>query len=395
VKHSKKLFTLTLFTFAIFHYNYLFSQLSVAKKMTDSEMKRNPEAWTIDFVKTPRWNYTQGLVTLSVLELWQKTGNRVYFDYAKYYADKFIDSTGNIKGYRMDEYSLDRVNSGKILFVLYRQTNDGKYKKAMDLLREQLRQQPRTSESGYWHKKVYPHQMWLDGLYMASPFLAQYAKEFKDSAAFDEVVLQFLTVQEHTYDSKTGLNYHGWDESREQQWANKETGCSPNFWGRAQGWYFMALVDILDFLPESHKQRQSIISIIQNMAAALQKVQDKSSGVWYQVLDQGSKEGNYLESSCSSMFVYSLYKAIRKGYIDKAFLQTANNGYNGILNTFIKENADSTISITKVCSVAGLGGNPYRSGTYEYYVSEPVRDNDPKAVGPFILASIEKEFFSK
>jgi unsaturated rhamnogalacturonyl hydrolase len=360
-------------------------------RMANSEMKRNPEAWTIDFVKTPRWNYTQGLVSLSLLELWQHTKNAKYYEYAKAYADKFIDENGIIATYKTGEYSLDRVNSGKILFILYKVTGEKKYKIAIDTLRAQLLKQPRTSDGGYWHKKVYPNQMWLDGLYMASPFLAQYAKDFNESEAFNEVALQILLIQKHTYDSLTNLNFHGWDESRQQQWADPKTGCSPHVWGRAQGWYFMALVDVLDFLPEYHPQRPFIISVLQNMAKSLAKIQDKNTGLWYQVLDQGNREGNYLEASASAMFTYAMLKSVRKGYLTKSYLTIAKNGYNGINKYLIRHNSDSTLSITRVCAVAGLGGDPYRDGSYEYYIHETIRDDDPKAVGPYILASIEFE----
>jgi len=224
---------------------------------------------------------------------------------------------------------------------------------------------------------------------MGAPFYAQYAKEMNQPELFDDVVKQFQLVHKYTYNSETGLNYHGWDESREQAWADSITGCSPHYWGRAMGWYAMALVDVLDFIPENHAGRQSIVDILNQVASGVKKYQDTETGLWYQVLDQGSREGNYFEATASSMFTYSLLKAVRKGYICNDYKQVAKNAYEGIAKNLIKYNSNGTISLTKCCSVAGLGGNPYRDGSYEYYISEPIRDNDPKGVGPFILASLE------
>ncbi|MBV5348109.1 glycoside hydrolase family 88 protein, partial [bacterium] len=206
---------------------------------------------------------------------------------------------------------------------------------------------------------------------------------------FDDVVKQFVLVHKYTYNPKTGLNYHGWDESKEQKWADPKTGCSPHYWGRAEGWYAMALVDVLDYLPQNHSGRAKILEILNQVAAGIKKHQDQKTGLWYQVLDQCNREGNYLEATSSSMFTYSLLKAVRKGYISKDYKTVALKAYSGILENLIKNNSDGTISLTKCCSVAGLGGNPYRDGSYEYYIKEPVRDNDPKGVGPFIMASLE------
>ncbi len=360
-----------------------------AMKMADSEIKQFPDPWTVDFNPRPVWNYTQGLIAFSMIKLWQQNGNEVYFNYAQKYADKFIDSAGYLSAYKVEDYNIDAVNSGKFLFDLYKHTKDERYLKAINLLRDQLKSHPRTSEGGFWHKKRYPHQMWLDGLYMGAPFYAQYAKETNQPEIFDDVVKQFQLVHKYTYNSEMGLNYHGWDESREQSWADSITGCSPNYWGRAMGWYAMALVDVLDFIPENHAGHQSIVDILNQVASGIKKYQDKETGLWYQVLDQGSREGNYLEATASSMFTYSLLKAVRKGYISDDYKQVAKNAYLGIIENLIRYNADGTISLTKCCSVAGLGGDPYRDGSYEYYIKEPIRDNDPKGVGPFILASLE------
>ncbi|MGV3541506.1 MAG: glycoside hydrolase family 88/105 protein, partial [Rufibacter sp.] len=271
-----------------------------------------------------------------------------------------------------------------------------KYKIALDDLRDQMRTHPRTAEGGFWHKKIYPHQMWLDGLYMASPFLAQYGATYNEPAVFDEVAHQIILVDKHTYVKEKNLFYHGWDEKREQKWADPKTGLSPNVWGRAMGWYAMALVDVLDFLPKNHPERNKIVAITQKMAGALAQYQEPKTGLWYQVVDQGGREGNYLEASASSMFTYFLVKASKKGYIDQSkYLPLAQKAYQGILENLIRKEADGTISITQVCAVAGLGGTPYRDGTYEYYINEERRDNDPKAVSPFIMASLEFEELNK
>ncbi len=357
-------------------------------RMADSEMKRNPESWMLDFSEKPKWNYCHGLVLQSIEKVWEQTKNQVYFDYVKSYADTMIDKSGKIATYKLSDFNIDRVNSGKILFLLYTQTKEERYKIALDTLCKQMSLQPRTSDGGFWHKKIYPNQMWLDGLYMASPFLAQYAAAFNKPALFDDVALQLLTVAKHTYDPNTGLYYHGWDESKTQQWANPQTGQSPNFWSRSIGWYMMAMVDVLDFLPENHPQRPEIIQILQNLSVSLEKFQDPATQLWYQVTDKVGAEGNYLESSASAMFIYTWAKGAQKGYLDKRFLEKAKETYQQFILKFVKNNADGTISVTDGCAVAGLGGDPYRSGTYGYYISEPVRDNDPKATGPFIMASI-------
>ena len=361
------------------------------ERMARSEMKRFAQPWMIENATKPRWGYTHGLVVKAMLETWKSSGEKAYYNYAKIYADSLIDARGKIK---MDylSFNLDNVNPGKILFDFYALTKDQRYKTAMDRLRKQLKEQPRTSEGGYWHKLKYTHQMWLDGLFMATPFLAQYGATFEDKTAFADVLNQISLINKKTYDSKTGLYYHGWDESKEQAWANKVTGCSPNFWSRSIGWYAASLVDVLDYLPKETKGREKVLAIVRNLAATLIRYQDTASGVWYQVTDQGNRKGNYLESSASSMFVYFLSKSINKGYIAKSYVAPTTKAFNGLIKTFIKNEADGTITITNCCSVAGLGGDKvYRDGSFEYYIGEPVIENDPKSVGPFILASIQFE----
>ena len=358
-------------------------------KMSDSEMKRNPEGWMLDFSTAPKWNYCHGLVLQSILQTWSKTNDQKYFDYAYDYADLMINDKGEIKTYKLREYNIDRINSGKMLFPIYKQTHQEKFKEALDTLRSQLNTHPRTADGSFWHKKVYPNQVWLDGLYMACPFIAEYGKTFNEPALFDEVCLQIIDAHKYLLDPKTGLYYHGWDESRQQKWANPETGLSPNFWSRSIGWYMMAMIDALDFIPETHPQRPQVIKILQDLCRSVEKFRDPKTGMWYQVTDQINREGNYLESTGSIMFIYTWVKGYQKGYLDKNYKKKGEEAYKQYVKRFIKEEADGTLSVTDCCSVAGLGGEKiYRDGSFEYYISEPVRDNDPKATAPFIMTSI-------
>ncbi|UII23409.1 glycoside hydrolase family 88/105 protein [Fulvivirga ligni] len=360
-------------------------------KMAQSEMHRTPDAQYLDFRPKPKWEYTNGLMCSAMLRVYDKTGDKAFFNYAKAYADSMVNEQGQVKTYKLTDYNIDRVNPGKFLIDLYNETGQENYKKAIEMLRDQMREHPRTSEGGFWHKKRYPHQMWLDGIYMGSPFLAKYAATFNEPQLFDDVANQIYLIDKHNYDPVTGLYYHGWDESKEQDWANKETGLSENFWGRGMGWLAMALVDVLDYFPQDHPKREMILQIADKMAQGVVKYQDEKTGVWYQVLDKGEKDGNYLEASASSMFAYFLLKGVEKGYLDPKYKDTAIKAYDGVVKQFIKNESNGDVSIIEVCAVAGLGGDPYRSGTYEYYINEKKRDNDPKAVGPFIMASLYYE----
>ena len=327
----------------------------------------------------------------SVLEIWKQTGDQTYFDWAKIYADSLINDSGKIRMNYLS-FNIDNINPGKTLFDLYEQTNDDRYKVAMDTLVKQMTEQPRTSEGGFWHKKVYEHPMWLDGIFMASPYLAQYAKEFNDTTLFNEVVKQVTLMAKKSYDPKTGLYFHGYDESRSQIWANKETGCSPNIWSRSIGWYAAAVVDVLDYLPENTAGRDEVLAIVDTLAKNIVKYQDPQSGVWWQVTDQGNRQGNYLESSASALFVYFLSKAINDGYIPRdQYLEATNKAFEGLIKQFIKEEPNGTYTLTNCCAVAGLGGKGNRDGSFAYYISEPVIENDPKSVGSFILAALEYE----
>lgn len=360
--------------------------LKWSERMALSVMKRYPEAWKVQDTEKPKWNYKHGLLTFSFEQLYRKTGKQKYFDYDNAYAKKLIDSTGVILNYDIEKYNIDMINAGKTLFFLYDKTKDERYLSALKTLRKQLEGQPRTPSGGFWHKKIYPNQMWLDGLYMGAPFYAQYTKEFENGRGFDDIAKQFELIYSKTLDTDTGMLFHAWDESKAMDWADKETGLAPNFWSRSMGWYVMALVDVLDYFPEDHSKRQALIDILNNVSTALVKVQDES-GVWYQVPNLAGKEGNYLETSSTAMFAYGFAKGVKNGYLSEEFLKVANHAFDGLIK-LVTVDDDGEIHITQVCKSAGLGGNPYRDGSFEYYISEPIVTDNLHGTGPFILAAL-------
>ena len=355
-----------------------------ATRMADSMLKRHIST-------AARWHYEHGLLLLAIERVWRATGATRFHDHVKDTIDLFVDPQGDIRTYSLEEYNLDQINPGRLLFPLYRDSGDKRYKLAAMLLRAQLADQPRTRSGGFWHKQIYPAQMWLDGIYMAAPFYAAFARTFDEPSAFDDIAHQIILIEQHTRDPNTGLLYHAWDASTQQRWANQETGCSPHFWGRAMGWYAMALVDVLDEFPVEHPRRAEIVAILGRLAAAVTQVQDATSGLWYQVLDQGARAGNYLEASASCMFVYALARGARQGYLPADYLAAARQGYEGIVRDLITVDSQGLVTLERVCAVAGLGGDPYRDSSFAYYVGERVAANDYKGVGPFILASLELE----
>lgn len=357
--------------------------------MALSIMERNPDPVYLDFREDPKWEYTFGLVLKSIERVHKATGDQKYLDYIDAYYDFMISDDGNIKKYDITNFNIDRIAPGRPLFYLYDETGKDKYKKAIEKLRYHLKYQPRNHLGGFWHKHRYPWQMWLDGAYMGSPFYAEYSQRNNEYENFDDVALQIKLMFEYMRDPDTGLLYHGWDQSRTQRWADPETGLSPNFWGRAMGWYAMAIVDVLDYFPENHPQRDDLILILDELVEALVNFQDQESGVWYQVVDQGDRDGNYLEASASIMFTYAIKKGANEGYLDKSYHEVAERAFEGILDEFIEVDENGLVNINKVCAVAGLGGDPYRSGSYEYYVNERIQVNDTKATGPFIKLSLE------
>ena len=356
-------------------------------RMAESVMRRNPQAHR-------RWDYTQGVVLGAIERVALARDDQRMLDYVHANMARWITPMGDITGYRLDEYNIDEVSQGRLLFGMLRRTRDERYRYAIDLLREQLRTHPRTPEGGFWHKQIYPQQMWLDGLYMGQPFFAEYARTFNEPAAFDDIARQFLLVARHTRDPRTGLMYHAWDYAKAQPWADTATGLSPHFWARAMGWYVMGVVETLDHFPADHPDRAGIIQTLRDAAEGIARVQDPVTGLWWDVMDQPNRAGNYLEASASSMFAYALAKGARLGYIDASYRAVAERGFDGLLSNLVRENADGTVSLINVVQVSGLGGNPrrdgsYRDGSYAYYVSEPVVTDDYKGVGPFILAALE------
>ena len=364
-------------------------------RMTESEMIRYPESWQLDFQPRLKWDYCVGLELQAMLDVYARYNDPKIVDYAVAFADTMINDKGEIKTYKLEEYNIDRVNPGKYLIQVYDITKDPKYKKAIDLLRSQLDTHPRNEDGGFWHKKIYPNQMWLDGLYMASPFYAEYAMRNSQVNDYQDVINQFVLAAKHTYDPSNGLYRHATDVSRKERWADPETGQSQHSWGRAMGWYAMGLVDALEFIPATEPNRDAMLRILDNVAFQIRRLQDPATGVWYQVLDKSGEPGNYLESSASAMFVYSLFKAVRLGLLDESYLDVALKGYHGIIDQFITVDENGLVSLNQACAVAGLGGKNYRMGDYDYYINETIRSNDPKAVGPFIMGSLEYERLPK
>jgi unsaturated rhamnogalacturonyl hydrolase len=362
--------------------------LKWSDRMAQSVMKRHPEAGKYQDARRSRWDYKVGLLMTSFEKLYQTTGKEIYFDYMLDYAQTMVDSTGQIADYDLEEYNIDLINPGKFLFFIYENTGDDRYLTALHTIRSQLDGHPRTNSGGFWHKKIYPYQMWLDGLYMGTPFYARYNVTFENGNKIDDIVNQYVQIQTHNMDEETGLLYHAWDESKQMDWADKETGKSPGFWGRSLGWYAMALVDVLDYIPEDNPKRDLLISYLNDLAEALVKVQDAETGLWWQVPDRAGEEGNYLEASSSSMFAYTFAKAVKNGYLPQEYRTTAEKCFQGLIDELVVVDPDGEVHLTKVCCSAGLGGNPYRDATYNYYVNERVETDDMHGMGPFILAAL-------
>ncbi|WP_166566050.1 glycoside hydrolase family 88 protein [Emticicia sp. CRIBPO] len=385
--------TFLLILLCLFSIQHVSAQQPYSIRMADSFMSWYKDSIAVKPGRPAGWDYEQGLMHQALEKVFYRTAEPKYFEYIRKDMDRYVQKDGSIRTYKYDEFNIDNIPTGKALLMLYQQTQPDKekYKLAADQLWKQLENQPRTKEKGYWHKKRYPNQMWLDGLFMAEPFSAEYSKIFNKPEHFDDIANQFALIEKYAVDEKTGLIYHAYDESKEMPWADKKTGRSPHFWSRAIGWYAMALVDVLDYFPENHPERANLIKYLQRLAPVLVKYQDPKSGTWFQMTALSTRKGNYLEASASCMFVYSLAKGVRMGYLKPEFLAAAQKGYAGILKEFVEVEKDGTISLNKTVSVGGLGGTPYRDGSYEYYLSEPIRKNDLKGVGPFIFASVEME----
>jgi unsaturated rhamnogalacturonyl hydrolase len=362
------------------------------ERIAQSFLRMHPDSINYpNEMKSRRWNYEQGLMLEAFYRMWQFNRDSSYLRYIKNNLDHYIQDDGIIRTYSYQEFQLDNVTPGKAALRLYNLTKNNKYKIAAGTLRRQLAEQPRTKNGGFWHKKIYPYQMWLDGLYMAGPFYAYYSVSFEDSAALDDAVNQFLLITQNSYDSCTGLYFHGWDESKQQRWADPQTGCSPSLWGRSLGWFAMALVDILEFVPESHPKRTELLKILNSLSVNMLKQRDDKTKLWYQVVDKPNEKGNYLEASVSSMMAYTYAKGVNCGYLPLEFRTHAEETWNGILEQLVYIDTSGIIHLNHVCSVSGLGGNPYRDGSVAYYINEPQRTDDFKGYGSFLLAAIELE----
>ena len=364
--------------------------------MAESEMKRCPAAADLDGMGGKlKWNYTTGLELLSFLDAAYPSARSQgpVLEYVDAWYDAIIREDGSVgANYKKANYSLDHVCPARTLFKLYELTGKQKYRACMDSIYAQVCSQPRTEAGAFWHKKIYPYQVWLDGLYMGSPFYAEYSATFLNSTHekyvnFDDIADQFRVAYSKCYDYSTGLLRHAWDETGGMFWADPYTGRSAHSWGRAMGWYVMALVDVLDWVPADHPARPDLLGILHGILETLPRYADKETLMWYQVLDCPGREGNYIESTCSAMFTYAYLKAVEKGY-EPQYAKYAKRLYRNLVKTFIREEADGTITLTQCCAVAGLGGKDHRSGDYEYYIHEKITENDPKGVGPFIWASL-------
>ena len=393
--------------------------------LTYSEMQRTPRSYMLDFATKPKWSYVMGIELEGMLDTYLRYGGEDIRLYCQEYCDTMIRKDGTIRGFNILDYNLDNIRTGHFVTRMYQHWPEEKNLKAMQLMMKQLQDQPRTKvDHVFWHKAIYAYQVWLDGIFMSLPFRCLTApiveaqkpkakgQKLNANAIYDDAVDQLKITYQRTLDPKTGLNRHAYDETRNTFWADRETGLSQHCWARAQGWYSMALIEVLDAVPENYARRSELIDLLRKDLDAVVKWQDKKTGTWYQVMDSPSREGNYLESTASSMFAYVLLKAARKGYVGESYREAGKRAYEGIIKNMICIHPDRTISLTNCCSVAGLGPaatpdveaamkkinpkgkvneNRRRDGSYQYYLSEPIRDNDAKGVGPFIWASLEME----
>ena len=357
------------------------------------ETKPEAPIWNIENIrqgKKPAWNYIDGCMMTSLYSIYKLTGDKKYIDFIEKFIDFYVFEDGSIRGYELDTYNLDNINEGRILFDLYAITGKEKYNKAIELLYSQIVQQPRTVYGNFWHKKIYEHQVWLDGIYMSEVFYTRYVAE-RGNGDFSEIIKQFNAIYDHMYDKTKRLYYHGWDTSKKAFWADKETGLSKNFWLRSIGWYTVGLVDTISYLPESAtKEKAALVTIFKNTIEGLEQYIDKDTNMFWQVPNFIGREGNYAETSGSSMIAYAMMKGARLGVIDKRFAQVGKSVFEGICKKYLTE-TEGKLNLGGICLVAGLGpeNNRRRDGSYEYYISEPVVENDAKGTGPFVMAYTE------
>lgn len=362
---------------------------SIAEQIVQSTLNQYPDPKTFPVYAPNRWNYEYSYFLLGSYALGKKVDNPAFVAYPKKWLDGFVEESGGFrKGvYRMDEYKLDDVIPARLAILFHQQTGEAKYKSIVDTIIVQLQRQPKTREGGYWHKQVYEHQMWLDGIFMADVFSTQYAQAYNKPEWFDEAVHQIRLIYRHTRDDKTGLLYHGWDEAKNPVWAHPEKGTSPEFWGRAIGWFAMALIECLDFLPADHPERQDVIRIFKEVCASIKRYQH-ASGLWYQVMDKADQPGNWPEASCSAMFVYAFAKGHNQNYLDQSYLASAQKGYDAILSNFVYADEKGNLHLDQTVKIGTL--NPKTSkGDYSYYITTEKRIDDYKGLASLLYASIE------
>ncbi len=370
----------------------------IDRLITDS--KPSSPIWNIEQIrqgKKPAWNYIDGCMMTSLYQLYCLTGDKKYYDFIENYIDYYIFDDGTIRGYDLQTYNLDNLNEGRILIDLYKTTGKEKYKKAMDLLYRQIQEQPRNKYGLFWHKAIYPNQVWLDGLYMAQPFYLRYEKEFNGGKNVSDVVNHFNTVQKYMYDEGENLYYHGWDCTRQSFWSkDSEYGLSKSFWLRSIGWYTVGMVDAIDYMGEQSEDREQMIANLNKAMLGYKRHVDSQKYMYYQVPDKGSEQGNYLETSGSAMAAYAMMKAARLGLVDSSYGELGRKVFNGICTEYLTQK-DGELNLGGICLVAGLGpeNNKRRNGTFEYYISEPIVENDAKGTGPFIMAYVELLIWQK
>jgi unsaturated rhamnogalacturonyl hydrolase len=367
-------------------------QKTLAVRVADGGMERWQNGHIGAKTAAVSWGFEPGIVLAGYNAVWSATRDPRYLNYIQRAVDQFVTADGAIRTYDANAHSLNNILIGRQLLALYHSTRDDRYRKAAGTLHEQLLHQPRTASGGYWHTQATPDLMLLDDTFMFAPFMAEYAATFKQPKDLDEIATQFRLLAEHTRDAKTGLLYHGWDEGRTRPWVDKTSGASANLWARGMGWYLIALVDTLPYLPKSDPRRAVLTATLQRTAAAVVRAQDRDSGLWYQVLDKPGQPENYIESSSVLMFTYALAKGARLGYLPASDRTHALRAWNAIRKRFVQVTPEGSVIVTGTVTHIGLGATPQDDGSYAYYLHAPVVSDDPKGVGAFLLAATEMEY---
>lgn len=363
----------------------------IEKLITESTPEK--PIWNIEAIKQgkePHWNYIDGCMMTSLLSLYHETHDTKYIDFVKKFIDFYVNDQGDIKGYHKENYSTDDICESRVLFDLYQIYGDTKYQKAIEKTYEQVKEQPRTFEGNFWHKKIYPNQVWLDGLFMAQPFYTRYETTFHNKQNYEDIKKQFEVVRKRMFNESKKLYYHGYDASKSIFWANPTTGLSQNFWLRAMGWYAVAIVDVFEYYEDDQVRQTFFKPLLKEMIDGILAYQDPKTHLFYQVVDQQQREGNYLEASGSALISYAILKGVRLNALDRSYQTIGLNIFNGITSLYLKEK-DGDLNLGGICLVAGLGPehNLRRDGSYAYYISEPIVENDAKGVGPLIMAYTE------